>query len=173
MDWLDIKEFIKDSFIYILIFIFVLLIVIYLISFSEVVGPSMSNTLNDKDITLVFKANYEIFDVKRGDIVSFKYKDTKYLIKRVIGLPGDQIEYIDGKLYINDILYKEKYIDNNKNKSDLNMLYEIIPDNEYFVLGDNRDNSLDSRKIGFIKKEDIIGKIVFRIFPFNGIKIIK
>lgn len=173
MDWLDIKEFIKDSFVYILIFIVVLLIVIYLVSFTQVIGPSMSNTLNDKDITIVFKANYKIFEVSRGDIISFKYKDTKYLIKRVIGLPGDQIEYIDGKLYINDNLYEEEYIDVNKNKTDFNMLYEIIPDNEYFVLGDNRDNSLDSRKIGFIKKDDIIGKIVFRIFPFNGIKYIK
>ncbi len=173
MDWLDIKEFIKDSFIYILVFIFVLLIVIYLISFSEVIGPSMNNTLNDKDIIIVLKSHYKVFKIKRGDIILFKYKDTKYLIKRVLGLPGEKVEFINGKLYINGILHNEEYIESKNNNNITNWDYGVLPNNEYFVLGDNRDNSLDSRKIGFIEKENIIGKIVFRVFPFNGIKFIK
>ncbi|HOZ54302.1 MAG TPA: signal peptidase I [Bacilli bacterium] len=171
MDWLDIKEFIKDSIIYIIIFIVVFLIIIYLISFTQVIGSSMENTLSDKDIVLISKIHYKVFDIKRGNIISFKYKDTKYLIKRVIAIPGDKIEFVFGKLYINGNLTKEEYI--GSNSVPINHDYGKVPDDKYFVLGDNRNNSLDSRTIGFISKEDIIGKIVIRLFPFNKIKLVK
>jgi signal peptidase I len=108
-------------------------------------------------------------------IIVFDYVDTKYLIKRVIGLPGEKVEYKDNKLYINDKYIKEKFLKNitTKNFSVKDMGYDIIPKNMYLVLGDNRDDSIDSRAFGLIKKEEIIGKALITIFPFNHFSLIK
>ena len=89
MDWLGIKEFLKDSFKLILFIIVLLFIMVYVFSITQVVGDSMSPTLVDEEVLFLNKAQYRFFDVKRGDIISLEYADTKYLIKRVIGLPGD------------------------------------------------------------------------------------
>ncbi len=177
MDWLDIKEFIKDSIKYLLLIVGVMLVIIYVFTFQQVVGPSMMNTLNEGDIVFLSKSHYRVFEIKRYDIISFKYDDTKFLIKRVIGLPGDKIEFKDNKLYINDVYIEENYVGDYKSAdfslSDIG--YEVIPQNMYFVRGDNRENSLDSTdsKVGLIKKEDILGKVIIRIFPFNKIAILK
>lgn len=174
MDWLDFKEFIKDSMVYIMTFMVVILILVYIASLTQVVGPSMNKTLEDGDITVILKFQYKIFKPKRGDIVSFKYDETKYLIKRVIGLPGEHIEIKDSKVYIDDKLYDEEYVLTDNNKKVVNRDYGVVPENQYFVLGDNRDNSLDSRyeKVGFINKKDFIGKVVFRFFPFQNVKFV-
>lgn len=172
MDWRDLKEFIKDSFVYLAVFVVVLIIVLYVVSFSQVIGPSMNNTFNDGDITILSRIHYKLFSIKRGEILSFKDKNFKYLIKRVIGLPGEHVEIINNVVYINDEILEEKYKTDNSIKV-INNDYGVIPENQYFVLGDNRDDSYDSRSFGFINKEDIIGKIVFTIFPFNKIKLIK
>lgn len=133
----------------------------------------MKNTLNDKDYVLIFKANYYLFDVKRFDIISFNYEDTKYLVKRVIGLPGEKIEYKEGILYVNGKIVKEEFLNvKTKDFSLKDLGYEVIPKDMYLVLGDNRNDSLDSRDFGLIKKEDIIGKAVFRIWPINKMKVI-
>jgi signal peptidase I len=174
MDWLDFKEFIKDSMAYIITFMVVILIIVYIASLTQVVGPSMSKTLNDDDITVILKFQYKIFSPKRGDVVSFKYDETKYLIKRVIGLPGEHIEIIDSKIYIDEKEYEENYVLDDNNKNIVNHDYGIVPENSYFMLGDNRDNSLDSRtaRVGFIDKKDFIGKVVFRLFPFQDVKFV-
>lgn len=174
MDLRDIKEFLKDTFKYILTVVVVLVIIIYVVSIQQVVGPSMSPTLNSGDILILNKLNYKIFEIKRFDIVSLSSKQSKYLVKRVIGLPGEKVEYKDNKLYINDQVLKEEFLDetimtNNFSLSSLG--YETIPEGMYFVVGDNRGNSDDSRdiKIGLIKEEDIIGKSTIRIWPLNKI----
>lgn len=184
MDWLDIREFISDSFQYLLIFVFVLLTVIYVISFTEVIGPSMESTLKQGNITLLIKAQYKFFKVNRGDVISFKTDMSKYLIKRVIGLPGETIECKDNKIYIDGKLFVEEYLDDGTvtsdfklgllpyNKDDREDPYTVIPDNMYFVLGDNREDSDDSRVLGLVKKSDIIGHVVLRLFPFDQIKIV-
>ena len=117
---------------------------------------------------------------KRGDVVVFKFprdNHTDY-IKRIIGLPGENIEYKDNYLYIDGKKYQETIYDNMKTEDFT--LEEIagvdkIPDDMYLVLGDNRGNSQDSRdsKIGLIKKSDIIGRTFIRIWPLNGIKLVK
>ena len=110
------------------------------------------------------------FKVKREDIISVKYEDTKYLIKRVIGMPGDSVMIVDSKLYINGVEYKEDYLAKGLVYDDFKLSdlgYSKIPEGMYLVLGDNRPKSKDSREIGLIKKEDIIGKISFRFWPFN------
>ncbi len=172
MDFRDIKEFTKDFVKMAILVIVVFVIYMWVVGMQQVVGSSMNNTLNNEDLILLFKASYKIGDVERFDVVSFYYDETKYLIKRVIGLPGEHIAYKDNKLYVNG-----EYVEENKESItkdfDLKELgYDTIPDGYYFVLGDNRTNSLDSREIGLIKKSDIIGKAILRIWPITDIKII-
>lgn len=173
MDFRSIVEFFKDVSKYLIIIVIVLFVAIYIISLQQVVGPSMEPYLNDGDVLLLNKFNYHLFNVKRNDVIAFKYEDTKYLVKRVIGLPGENIYYKDNTLYINDEVYDEvdKFSIEDFNLADLG--YSVIPDDMYLVLGDNRGNSMDSRNFGLIKKDDIIGKAFVRIWPLNGFKIIK
>ena len=129
----------------------------------------MVPTLLDGDIMILDKIGYRINGLKRFDIVVIKYNNEK-IIKRVIGLPGDYIEYKDNILYVNGKEIKEEYkrdITNNFSLKDLG--YEKIPENKYLVLGDNRSISKDSRIIGLIDKEDIEGYTGIIVFPFNRI----
>lgn len=173
MDWLDIKEFIKDTAKYLIIIVVILFIMTFVFSVTSVVGNSMYPTLKDGEVLILNKFHYRFSEIKREDIISLKYADTKYLIKRVIGLPGEKVEILDNKLYINDLEYKEKYLSEDLNYQDFKLSdlnYSTIPKDMYLVLGDNRENSLDSRKIGLIKKEDINGKISLRFWPLNKLK---
>lgn len=175
MDWLEIKEFLKDSAKYILTIIAVLFVVVYVVSVQQIMGPSMKPTLNNGDIVLLNKFQYRLFDVKRNQIIALNYKDTKYMVKRVIGLPGEKIEFKDNTLYINDKPYTEPFIKDVKTDdfSLKDIGYDVIPEDMYLVLGDNRENSMDGRDYGLIKKKDIIGKASIRIWPLNKIKIIR
>ena len=150
MDMRDIKEFLKDAFKYIVIIVIVLFIVIYIVTLQQVVGPSMSPTLNNGDVLLLDKVSYRFKEIERYDVVALNYADTKYLIKRIIGLPGETIEYKNNILYINGEAFQETGIENliTEDFSLKDIGYEVIPDDMYLVLGDNRGNSLDSRDIG-------------------------
>lgn len=158
----------KEIISYIIVIIIVLLIKQFIITPIRVNQNSMNNTLYDKDIMILDKISYRFKNINRFDIVVIK-KDKEYLIKRVIGLPSETIEYKDNKLYINDKIVEENF--NHKDTNDY-ILEGKIPENYYFVVGDNRPDSLDSRVIGLIKKDEIIGKTNLVIFPFNhfGIK---
>ncbi len=173
MDWLTIKEFLKDAIKFFIIIFVLLFLMVYVVSITQVVGDSMSPTLDNQEVLILNKAKYRFTDVKRGDIIAFTYEDTKYLIKRVIGLPGDHISIIDNKVYINGRYYAEDYLkDVDTPDFDLQDLgYNEVPEGMYFVLGDNRDNSLDSRKIGLVSKEDIIGEIALRMWPITKIRL--
>ena len=173
MDWLSIRELLIDTFKLVIVVFIILFLMIYVVSVTQVVGNSMKSTLNDGDVLILSKASYRIFDVKRGDIISLDYEDTKYLIKRVIGLPGDHISIIDNKVYINGRYYVEDYLkDINTPDFDLQDLgYNTVPEGMYFVLGDNRDNSLDSRKIGLVEEDDIIGEIAIRFWPITNFRL--
>lgn len=129
----------------------------------------MVPTLLDGDIMILDKIGYRINGLKRFDIVVIKYNNEK-IIKRVIGLPGDYIEYKDNILYVNGKEIKEEYkrdITNNFSLKDLG--YEKIPENKYLVLGDNRGISKDSRIIGLIDKGDIEGYTGIIVLPFKRI----
>lgn len=178
MDWLEIKEFFKDAFKYIIVIVAVLFLAIYIVTLQQVVGPSMSPTLKNGDIVLLDKVSYRFAKIKRKDIVALYYADSKYLIKRVIGKPGEKVEFKDNHLYINGVKFKEDYLPKGITTEDfeLNDLgYTIIPKDMYLVLGDNRENSLDSRdkKVGLVPKKNIIGKVRIQIWPLNSIKIVK
>jgi len=102
MVWLEIKEFIKDSAKIVIVVVIALLIMVYVFSITQVVGPSMDPTLSEGNILILNKIKYKFSDVKRGDIISLKNPTHKYLIKRVIGMPGDAIRIEDNILYINE-----------------------------------------------------------------------
>lgn len=176
MDWLSIREFIIDFVKLIVVIIIILFLMIYVVSITQVVGSSMSSTLENGDVLILNKFKYRFTDIKRGDIISLEYADTKYLIKRVIGLPGDNISIKNNNLYLNDELYVENYLDEGLVYDDFDLStlgYETIPDDMYLVLGDNREDSLDSREIGLISKDEVIGKVSFRIWPLNKRLIVK
>lgn len=170
MDLRDVKEFIKDSLKYLIVVAIVFFIALFVISFEQVVGPSMKGTLDAGDVTIVNKLVYKLRTIKRNEIVSINQKD-KIMVKRVIGLPGEHIEYKDNKLYVNGSLVLENNISVETKDFKLEDIgYETIPKDMYFVLGDNRTNSSDSREFGLVKKDEIIGKIVMRVYPFSKIK---
>jgi signal peptidase I len=111
MDLRDVKEFCIDTSKYIITIFVVIFIIVYVASVQQVVGSSMSPTFTNQDILILNKFYYRFFNIKRFDIVSLEYDDTKYLIKRVIGLPGDKIEYKDNILYVNGVAIEESFLD--------------------------------------------------------------
>ena len=133
----------------------------------QISGSSMEPTLNDEEIVVLLKTT----NMKKGELCCFSYQN-KLLIKRVIGLPGDKI-YIDesGNVYVNDELIQEPYVTERAlGECDISFPC-FVTDNHYFVLGDHRSTSIDSRSsvIGLVSEDYIIGKIFFRIWPFESI----
>ena len=163
---------IKEVVPYIVIIVIVLFVKNYIIAPIQVNGVSMEGTLHDGDIMILNKLQYKRNGVERFDIVVVTNHNT-HIIKRVIGLPGDTIEVSDNTLYINGKKYKESYLDKDTVTEDFT-LEELLGENKvpkghYFVLGDNREDSLDSRLIGFISEDDIEGIASLTIFPFDRI----
>jgi signal peptidase I len=169
--------------------VFALIIVGFInlfVTTTMVYSTSMYPTLIEKDLLILKRSNV----VERGDIVSFvseleinesdidslniiqklkaKEGDKKSLIKRVIGMPGDSLLIKDGKVYINGDEYNEEYL-NTTTSGDVKI--DKIPDDKYFLMGDNRRVSLDSRSelVGLVDKEVIVGNVMFRIYPFKRI----
>lgn len=157
-----IKKIIKEYVPYVVVIIIVLLFKQYFFAPVRVNGASMDNTLKDKDILLLNIIDYKLNDnIKRYDIVVIDNGD-EFLIKRVIGLPGDIVRCIDNELFINDKKIEENYSIGKTSDFEVK-----VREGEYFVLGDNREVSLDSRYFGSFKKEQIKGKTTHILFPFN------
>ncbi len=174
MDIRGIKEFFVDSIKYITLICIVFLIVIYVCSLQQVIGPSMMPNFNDKDVLLTNKLLYRFREPTRFEIVTIFHEEGNFLIKRIIGLPGDTLFYKDNILFINEEELEEPFLSNIKTEDfSLEELgYDVIPNNMYLVLGDNREDSLDSRHFGLIEKKQLIGKPFIRIFPFKKISLI-
>ena len=160
------NKVVKEILSYALIIILVLLFKHYIMSPIRVDGDSMNPTLKDGDIMLLNEIGKKSLD--RFDIVVIDTEED-VIIKRIIGLPGDRIKYVDNKLYVNDKEVEEPFEhDVTHNFELLELGTDNVPINEYFVLGDNRNNSKDSRIIGFIKDYQIRGKVIKTIlFPFS------
>ena len=156
------KKWVKELLPYLVILAVVVLVKTFIVSPILVHGESMVDTLHDKDVMILNKIGMKLDGLKRFDIVVINTESTK-LIKRIIGLPGETIEYKEQKLYINGKELDDPY----ENGSTPNVKSIKLKDNEYFVLGDNRGNSLDSSELGPFKKKQIMGKTNFTIFPFS------
>ncbi|MCR4650851.1 MAG: signal peptidase I [Lachnospiraceae bacterium] len=170
------KRILKEVLIFSIQILFVLIFSFLFVKFvgqrTEVIGSSMESTLSDGENLWVNKIGYRFNDPQRFDIVVFpyRYKEKTYYIKRIIGLPGETIRIDDdGNIYINDELLNESY--GREVIADPGRAAKTIHlgDDEYFVMGDNRNNSSDSRKpdVGNLKRSEIIGRAVYRIYPFN------
>lgn len=166
------KETKKEILSYLIIILIVILIRSFIITPVRVNGTSMDTTLKDGEIMILNKIKYKFKSIERFDIVVVNYNGEK-LIKRVIGLPGETLKYVNSTLYINDEEVDEYFKNQETLDFDIKDLdYDVIPDNCYMVLGDNRRDSLDSRYLGCIDKKDIIGSANLVLYPFNrfGIK---
>ena len=153
---------IKSLIPYVVIILAVILIRTFIITPVQVEGRSMAPTLEDNQILLLskYKKNY-----KRFDIVVIDDGNEK-LIKRIIGLPGETLEVKDNKLYIDGKYVKEDF-EHDDTKDFVYNDKKEIPEGYYFVMGDNRDNSMDSRVFGAFSKDQILGVTTFSLFPFQ------
>lgn len=177
--WLDwIKAFVIAA---------VLAIIVRVFLFAPVVveGPSMLPTLHSGDHLIVSKINYTLGSPERFDVVVFHATERKDYIKRVIGLPGDHLEYKDDKLYINGKEMAEPFLKEEKEHLQSGQIltddfaieglpggYEEVPENHFLVLGDNRTNSTDSRMLGVIPDDQIVGEAILSYWPLKRIEFI-
>lgn len=170
-----------------LVVAFGIAVIIRYVLFTPIVvdGDSMMPTLKDGDRMIVNKIGYKIGKPDRFDIVVFHAPEGKDYIKRVIALPGEHIEYKDDQLYINGEPIEEPYLDEYKSQltdgqltqdfslQDIDPTLEVIPEGYVFVMGDNRRYSKDSRHIGIVSEEEIIGSTSVVFWPLNEVKIVK
>ena len=159
-------KYIKERIPYIVILTLVILVRTFIVTPVIVDGDSMDETLKNGEVLLLKKYDktYE-----RNEIVVLNYSNEK-LIKRVIGLPGESVLYHDGILYINGKEVEDKFGTLTYDFTIERLGVETIPEGYYFVLGDNRKNSSDSRIIGLVSENDIIGTTTFSLWPLKNIK---
>ena len=168
-----LKEILSTSIYILVVLVITFLIVKYVAVRTEVIGPSMEPTLHSEDNLIVEKVSYRFHQPERFDVVvfPFQYAERTYYIKRIIGLPGETVQIDeDGNIYINGEILKENYGKEVIKNPGLAAEPILLGQNEYFVLGDNRNDSADSRdpSVGNIYRKDIIGKAWIRFWPeFN------
>lgn len=166
------KEF--RSYLIVVISAFVItMVTLNFFSFYLVSGDSMTPTLNENNYLVVKKAFLNEKQYERGDIIVFhasvknSLQNEKDLVKRIIAIQGDTVRIKNNQVYVNDEMITENYLKEDKTAGDLEL---IVKPNSYFVLGDNRKVSLDSRgSIGLVNKSEILGKVIIRMFPFEMI----
>ena len=154
-----------------------LLIITFVGQRTYVSGSSMENTLSDGDNLIVDKITYRFTDPQRFDIIvfPFQYGEKVYYIKRIIGLPGETIRVQDGEIYVDGEILEESYGREVMRSSGIAEDPIVLGEDEYFVLGDNRNDSMDSRdpSVGLIKRDHIIGRAWMRVWPLNEIGVLK
>lgn len=153
------------------------LIIKYVGQRTVVMGHSMEPTLQDSDNLITDKITYRFRDPKRFDIIVFPFKDNRatLLIKRIVGMPGETVQVIDGNVYVNGYALEDNY--GNAVMTDPGLAADpvVLKEDEYFVLGDNRNNSTDSRfeSVGNIHRSEIIGRAWLRVWPLNKLSLLK
>ncbi len=178
MDLREIKEFLRDASIYIITIAVLAFVLIFIVSFIPIAGNSMYPNLEEGNVVVVSRFSYNFAKPKRNDIVTVKVNGKSY-VKRVIGLPGEDIKYLKNVLYIDDQPFREDFLGEGITTSGFT-LDDIckegecpegkIPDGKYLVLGDNRPESEDSRTstFGLVEKSQIMGRVMFRIWPLSS-----
>ena len=162
-----------------------LLLRTFVLSIVRIRGHSMLSTLHDRDIAFVWRLPYLLGRPRRFDVVICRYPGRRLkrlpflpqsFVKRVIGLPGETLEVIGGVLHIDGQPFEEAFLDPERSRfyrlrglRTGDVPVTLGPD-EYFVMGDNRDSSNDSRRVGALKRRAIVGRVVFVLFPFRRIR---
>ena len=173
-----IREILGWIFYIIVILVLTYVIITYVGQRTSVSGSSMETTLSDGDQLLVDKLSYRFQNPKRFDIIVFpyQYEENTYYIKRIIGLPGETVQVVDGYVYINGSRLESDIYGNELMDDPMAASQPItLGEDEYFVLGDNRNHSQDSRdpSVGEVKKDTIMGKAWVRIYPFDKMGVIR
>ncbi len=177
----EIWDWIKT---FIIVFLIIIVIRAFFFANYMVHGESMMPTIQHGERLIINKIGYYFGEPERFDLIVFHANEDSDYIKRVIGLPGDHIEYRDDTLYINGEAYEEEYLEEsiqqtiNGNFTEDFTLEEVtnqseVPPGTVFVLGDNRQNSMDSRQLGFIDMDQIVGKASFRYWPISEMEMIQ
>lgn len=172
-----IREIVSTGLYLLVVVALTFLFVQYVGQRTHVNGDSMNNTLENGDNLIVDKISYRFKDPERFDIIVFpyQYQEDTYYIKRIIGLPGETVQIEDGAIYIDGEVLEESYGKEVMYNAGIASQPIELGEDEYFVLGDNRNNSRDSRdpSVGTIPKDQIIGKAFIRIWPLNKFGILK
>ena len=176
----NVKKVIVEYFQIIFIFLIVFAIIYFFVGqLFEVVGDSMIPNFRDKEQLIAEKISININNTERGDVIIFKNinENNRLLIKRIIGLPGENIKIQDGKVYINGDELSETYLEDGTVTEGKRILGEgpeyKIPKDSYVVMGDNREESNDSREWGYVKKENIVGRVVLVYYPLQNFRFVK
>ncbi len=184
----DIEEYeekpaslLSEVFSFILYLVVVVGVTFFIITFvgqrTYVSGSSMENTLSDGDNLIVDKISYRFTDPKRFDIIvfPFRYKEKVYYIKRIIGMPGETVRIEDGRIYIDGEVLQESYGREVIKNAGLAEEPIELGEDEYFVLGDNRNDSTDSRdpSVGVLRRDELIGRAWVRIWPLSKIEVLE
>lgn len=182
-----LKHFKKEIWLWVrTIFVVVLVVSLvrtFLFTNYIVYGKSMMPTVQDGERVIVNKIGYELFEPERFDLIIFRATETNYYIKRIIGLPGEHIMYVDDVLYVDGEPVAEDFLEEYRSEYDGIFTEDFkleditgkgrVPDGMVFVLGDNRINSYDSRHIGFVQIDDIVGEANLSYWPPRNIRFFK
>ncbi|MFD1067881.1 signal peptidase I [Oceanobacillus locisalsi] len=171
-------NYVRVSIVAVLLIAVFLIIRTFLFENYVVNGKSMEPTLYDGNLMMVNTLTDQVSNIHRFDVIVFHASEENDYVKRVVGLPGETVEYKDDKLYVNGEYIPEDFLEEEKEKGDADPLTEdftllqatgerTVPEDELFVLGDNRGDSLDSRSIGFIPVEEVVGKVDITYWPVN------
>lgn len=142
-------------------------------NFSEVRGGSMMPGIQDRDRILVDHVSYLFTEPERGDVVVLRYPIDPSVdyVKRVVGLPGDHVQIYEGFVWVNDVLIEEPYVDPSSNDP-YSFVDTIVEEDSFFVLGDNRIRSSDSREFGLVPREYLRGKVRVRLWPLTRVGVV-
>ena len=160
----------------------VLMLRLFVVNVARIQGGSMLPTLHNRDFALVWRLPYLFREPRRGDVVICHYPGRKMkrlpflpqaFVKRVIGLPGDTLEWVEGELLLNGTPLAEPYLDPARCRFPRTRPPVTLSPDDYFVLGDNRDSSNDSRRVGPLRRRAIRGRVVCILFPLKRIRRIR
>ena len=169
------KSWLRDFVEVVLLALALFVIISFAVQTIHVMGPSMENTLQNNDFLIASKISYRLHDPQRGDIVIFKpSNDAAHdYIKRIIAVPGDKLKITHAQVTVNGHLLKEDYLPEPWTWTDTwnQGVEDTVPPGKYFVMGDNRNHSTDSRFLGYQPKDQFLGKAWVRIWPLNTLTV--